>query len=337
MRGTNNMLCISARRHLVAADLLAECGHLFLGSRLKRLAERLQADAAKLHRAMGVDAQPAELALLAAIDRYGPMTITQAVASLGVSQPAVTRTAAGLVERGVLATESDDADHRQKTLALTKRGRALVGKARTATWPAITEAVQAMCAPLEGTLLEQIAELERQLMEHPLDARALEVAAKPKDVLAIREYADDLAKDFYAINAEWIRTMFALEDKDREILAHPREKIVDRGGVILFVESAELGVIGTCALMRVADGVFELTKMGVLERARGRKAGELLLETALARASTMGIETLYLLTNSKCVAAIHLYEKLGFRHDATIMKEYGSSYARCDIAMRYRG
>ena len=120
------------------ADLLAECGHLFLGSRLKRLAERLQADAAKLHRAMGVDAQPAELALLAALDRYGPMTITQAVASLGVSQPAVTRTAAGLVERGMLATESDAADHRQKTLSLTKQGRTLVGKAKTTTWPAIT-------------------------------------------------------------------------------------------------------------------------------------------------------------------------------------------------------
>jgi len=321
----------------MAADLLAECGHLFLGSRLKRLAERLQADAAKLHRAMGVDAQPAELALLAAIDRYGPMTITQAVASLGVSQPAVTRTAAGLVERGVLATETDAADHRQKTLTLSKQGRALVDKAKASTWPAITEAVETLCAPLEGTLLEQVTELERQLMERPLDARALDVAAKPEDVLAIREYTDDLAKDFYAINAEWIEAMFALEDKDRELLARPREMIVDRGGVILFVESAELGVVGTCALMKVDDGVFELTKMGVLERARGRKAGELLLETALARASAVGIETLYLLTNSKCIAAIHLYEKLGFRHDAAIMKKYGASYARCDVAMRYRG
>lgn len=318
------------------ADLLTECGHLFLGSRLKRLAERLQADAAKLHRAMGVDAQPAELALLAAIDRYGPMTITEAVAALGVSQPAVTRTAAGLVERGVIATQTDAADQRQKTLKLTRHGAALVAKAKAAPWPAITEAVRTMCAPLEGTLLEQVAALERQLTERPLDARALDVAAEPRDALAIREYSDDLAKDFYAINAEWIESMFALEDKDREILARPREKIVDRGGVILFVESAELGVVGTCALMKVDDGVFELTKMGVLARARGRKAGELLLGAALARASTMNIETLYLLTNSKCAAAIHLYEKLGFRHDAAIMKKYGASYARCNVAMRYR-
>ena len=87
--------------------------------------------------------------------------------------------------------------------------------------------------------------------------------------------------------------------------------------------------------MKVEEGVYELTKMGVLERARGRGAGELLLESAIIRASTMNMETLYLLTNSKCVAAIKLYEKLGFRHDAEIMKKYGAAYARCDVAMRY--
>ena len=36
--------------------------------------------------------------------------------------------------------------------------------------------------------------------------------------------------------------MFVLEDKDREILLHPKKAILDDGGVILFVESAELGL-----------------------------------------------------------------------------------------------
>jgi DNA-binding MarR family transcriptional regulator len=331
------------RRREMQADLVAELGHLFLGSRLKRLAERLQADAAKVHRAFGVDAQPAELALLAAIDRFGPLTISAAVDALGVSQPAVTRTAAGLVERRLLVAETDEADQRQRTLRLTRQGRTVIARAKATAWPVITEAVRAMCAPLEGTLLEQLAALEGQLRERPLEARALalgaapETATSPRDVLVVREYSDELAHDFYAINAEWIEAMFSLEKKDREQLSRPRETILDTGGVVLFVESAELGVVGTCALMKVADGVFELTKMGVLERARGRRAGELLLEAALARAKRMDIETLYLLTNAKCVAAIGLYEKLGFQRDAAIMKKYGAAYARCDVAMRYRG
>ena len=317
-------------------DLLVDLGHLFLGSRLKRLAERLQADAAKVHRALGVDAQPAELALMAALDRYGPMTTSAAVEALGVSQPAISRTAGGLVERGLIASDSDDADLRQRTMKLTRSGRALLAKAKSSAWPAITGAVSALCAPLEGTLLEQIAGLERQLEERPLEQRALAVAKSTGDVLAIREWSDELAGDFHAINAAWIASMFVLEDKDCEILLHPKKAILDDGGVILFVESAELGIIGTCALMKVEDGVFELTKMGVLESARGRRAGDLLLQTALARASAMGIETLFLLTNSKCVPAIRLYEKLGFEHDAEIMKKYGAEYERCNVAMRYR-
>lgn len=313
-------------------DLVADLGFLFLGSRLKRLAERLQADAAKVHKAMGIDAQPAEVALLAALDRFGPLTVSGAVEALGISQPAVTRTATGLVDRGLIASESSDEDQRQKTLKLTRTGRALVAKAKKAAWPAIDGAVSALCAPLEGSLLDQIAGLERQLTERPLESRALE-----RTDLAVREYSDDLRQAFHDINAEWIQSMFTLEKKDKELMSRPRETIIDPGGVILFAESRELGVVGTCALLKIEDGVFELSKMGVLERARGRGAGELLLESAILRASTMGIETLYLLTNSKCVAAIKLYEKLGFVHDAEIMKRYGAAYARCDVAMRYSG
>jgi ribosomal protein S18 acetylase RimI-like enzyme len=75
--------------------------------------------------------------------------------------------------------------------------------------------------------------------------------------------------------------------------------------------------------------------MGVLESARGLKAGEFLLAAVIDRAMALGADPLYLLTNSKCAAAIHLYEKHGFRHDAEIMARHGSRYERCNVAMRY--
>lgn len=155
------------------------------------------------------------------------------------------------------------------------------------------------------------------------------------DKLTIREFSDDLAPAFHDINAEWITAMFALEATDREVLENPRARIIDGGGTILFVAAAGLGVVGTCALQKTGERSFELTKMGVLEAARGLKAGEFLLAAVIARAEAMGADPLYLLTNAKCEAAIHLYEKLGFRHDADIMARYGARYDRCDVAMRY--
>lgn len=155
--------------------------------------------------------------------------------------------------------------------------------------------------------------------------------------LAIHAYRDDLAHHFHDINAEWIDTMFRLEDTDRDVLQHPRQRIVDPGGLILFVEAEGLGIVGTCAVQKTGATSYELTKMGVRPSARGRGAGEYLLAAVIERAQALRPHPLYLLTNARCAAAIHLYEKHGFRHDADIMATYGARYERCDVAMRYVG
>ena len=155
--------------------------------------------------------------------------------------------------------------------------------------------------------------------------------------LVIHEFSDALAAHFRDINAEWIEAMFRLEATDRDVLDNPRTRIVDPGGVVLFVEADGLGIVGACALQKTGERSYELTKMGVRASALGMKAGEFLLEALIARAMALGADPLYLLTNRRCEAAIHLYEKLGFQHDAAIMARYGARYERCDVAMRYVG
>lgn len=155
-------------------------------------------------------------------------------------------------------------------------------------------------------------------------------------MLSILPFTDDLAPAFHDINHAWVSTMFVVEPHDEHVLSHPREAIVDKGGVILFVRDSQRGVIGTGALMPTGDGAWELTKMGVREEARGTGAGRFLLAALIEAARGMaGVETLYLLTSRKCGAAIHLYEQAGFAHDADIMARYGATYARCDVAMRF--
>jgi GNAT superfamily N-acetyltransferase len=153
--------------------------------------------------------------------------------------------------------------------------------------------------------------------------------------LRIVEYDDTLSHHFRDINAEWIEAMFAMEPHDREVLDDPRRFILDPGGTILFVAAEGLGIVGAGALMPDGHGGIELTKMGVRDAARGRKAGEFLLAALIERAAAMPVGELYLLTNRKCAAAVHLYEKAGFRHSADIMARFGKAYARCDVAMAY--
>ncbi|WP_029909126.1 bifunctional helix-turn-helix transcriptional regulator/GNAT family N-acetyltransferase [Caulobacter sp. UNC358MFTsu5.1] len=314
-------------------DTLADLGPAFLGSRLKRLSDRLQAEATAVLQAHDLPIQPAQQVVLGALKRDGALTIGALAQRLGISQPTITRTVQGLVDQGLLAVSREARDMRHKTLSLTDEGARVIGDAQREVWPRVAAAVSQLCGGREQALLDQIAGVEAGL-----DARSLLDRVRAADGLTVLDYADDLAQAFHDINAEWISRMFALEENDIRLLEDPRGLIIDRGGAVLFARTPDLGVVGTCAIMRMKDGWYELTKMGVLEAARGRKVGEFLLAAAIERAKAMGVaDRLYLLTNKKCAAAIHLYEKLGFQHDAEIMALFGSRYERCDVAMRYRG
>jgi len=153
--------------------------------------------------------------------------------------------------------------------------------------------------------------------------------------IEIIEFTPEIAGYFKLINTQWLNDMFVLEETDHDILNNPEKVIIDNGGKVYFAKHPTLGVVGTCALLKKDKGSYELTKMGVLESARGLKIGEALLAHVIQQSKNLNIDNLYLLTNKKCEAAIHLYEKLGFEHDSEIMQKYAAKYQRADVAMRY--
>jgi GNAT superfamily N-acetyltransferase len=148
-------------------------------------------------------------------------------------------------------------------------------------------------------------------------------------------YETSLKEYFKAINSEWIEDMFVIEETDRRVLEDPEGQIINGGGHVLFAKTSALGVVGTCALQQTAPLEFELIKMGVLKKARGLNVGRILLEAAIEKAKQVGAKKLYLMTNKKCEAAIHLYLKYGFNHSEALLRAEGSKYNRCDVAMIY--
>lgn len=310
------------------ADTIADEGAVMLGSRLKRLAERLQAGAERITVDCGLAIQPSQMPLMTALFRHGPLSVGELAETVGVSQPAITRILSRLTEMDLVETIRDPQDQRTRTITLTAKGNESMEIATTVMWPRLRAAVAELCDA--DALLAQVSAIEVALASQPLDHR-------PTGGLAIRRFEDALAGDFYRINAQWIEAMYRLEPTDIDVLTHPRERLIAPGGDILFVEDPQLGIIGTCGLQKTGERQFELTKMGVLAEARGRKAGEFLLRAMIERAFALGCDRLYLLSNRKGAAGVHLYEKVGFVHDEQIMEQFGKRYARCDVAMLYRG
>lgn len=147
----------------------------------------------------------------------------------------------------------------------------------------------------------------------------------------ILQFSPEYRNDFRRINEAWIKKHFTIEPIDEQVLNNPEEFILKDGGQVLFAKNVDTEeVLGTCALMKHADGQFELTKMGVTESARGQKIGEKLCQTAIDWAKAKGLPSLMLETNSSLKPAIALYEKLGFKH---VPIDTPSDYARADVRM----
>jgi len=159
-------------------DVVKEMGHLCLGSRLKRLGERMQADVQKVIDEAGLPIQTSHYPLLAAIDRNGPLTVGYLVEALGVSQPGVTRSIARLADIGFVEVSREHRDQRRKTVSLTASGREAVERSKRDVWPRIEAAVKNMCADLSGPLLEQLGAVEEALSGEPLDKRAARAGEK---------------------------------------------------------------------------------------------------------------------------------------------------------------
>lgn len=314
-------------------DVLVESGYLFLGTRMKRLAERLQADATRLFEAAGHgDLLPAFNAILFVLDQEGALSIGEISERVGISQPAVTRTVSTLAGRDLVRLEPSPQDQRLRIVHLTDQGCRTVARLKGSAWLTVGRAAENLCREAgEENVLETLGALEAALAAKGLPARTQADA-----VVDILDYRDDLASDFYRLNAEWIEDMFVMEASDEEVLSNPKTHIIDKGGDILFVRAGNGEIIGTGALQPVGDdGEYEFTKMAVTAKHRGHKAGEKLLLALIERAREKKVPRLHLLTNSKNKAAIHLYEKFGFRHDADVLKTFGAKYDRADIGMRY--
>ena len=116
---------------------------------------------------------------------------------------------------------------------------------------------------------------------------------------------------FAALNAEWIEELHFLEESDKLMVAHP--EIYIQNGNHVFSAHIDGEVAGACALKRHDDGRHELTKMAVDGKFRGNGVGQALMSAIESYAKLeMGLDYLFLLSNTKNEAALRLYARNGW-------------------------
>jgi len=158
----------------VKPDIVSELGYLTLGTRLKRLGERLQAQTQVLLGEAGVELPASHFPILAALDRLGQLSVGDIAEAVGMSQPGVTRMLDKLQSDGWVKSTAALRDRRVRTIGLTAAGEKLVASSKRKVWPRIESAVADACSGRAESLLPALAALEESLLDTPLNVRATE-------------------------------------------------------------------------------------------------------------------------------------------------------------------
>ena len=142
-------------------------------------------------------------------------------------------------------------------------------------------------------------------------------------------FDERFARNFADLNYEWIEKAYTVEDHDREILDHPDEQIIKKGGQIFFA-MIDGEPAGTIALIEMGDDAFELAKMAVSPDHRGLGLSNLLMDACIEYSRKKGKRSIILESNTKQVAAIKLYRKYGFVETPL---DPNSQFVRANIRM----
>lgn len=132
------------------------------------------------------------------------------------------------------------------------------------------------------------------------------------------------------LNLAWIEKYFVVEDIDRQLLENPDIEIIEPGGTI-FLAQLDGAIVGTAAMVKRSDGVYELSKMSVEEGLQGKGVGRALLNASIDWARDQQAREVVLETNTVLKPAIHLYESVGFK---AYEDESLSHYERVNLRMR---
>jgi len=140
-------------------------------------------------------------------------------------------------------------------------------------------------------------------------------------------FDNNYRNDFFLLNKEWIEEYWELENSDKKDLLYP-EKIAQSGGEIFLVLEKNT-VIGTCAMIKISSKSFELAKMTISQKYRGRGYSKLLMKASINFARNQKAEKIILISNRKLVIARKLYDKFGFK-EVFLDSE---KYSRGDVKM----
>ncbi len=309
-------------------DFYSFAGKMALGSRLRRLSDLLLSDAARLYEIYGVNIDPKWFPVFYMLSHKEQASITDIAKDIGHTHPSVSKIVKEMVKENIVSIAKSKGDSRVTVVKLTAKGRKLSLNAQE-QYIDVALAIEQLQSEANVDLFRAVEQIEIQLEDSKLfDRVRAERKKRENKNIDIIEYSSKYKNEFSTLNIEWIEQHWKPEEADYKALNDPEAYILNTGGFIyLALYNGEL--VGSCALLNQGNFVYELAKMAVTPKAKGKGIGLLLGKTVIEKAMKINAKKIYLESNTILKPAINLYLKLGFKRTQGV----SSPYERCNIQM----
>jgi len=147
--------------------------------------------------------------------------------------------------------------------------------------------------------------------------------------MRIVHYDEKYKSDFVEMNKQWISEMFEIEQEDIRELSNI-EPYIENGGQIFFALDDDGAVMANCMIAPRADGDWEIMKFAARGLYSGTGAGSACLKACIEYAKERRLPKVIIVSNRKCVQAVHLYRKFGFEEIPVDKDRF--PFDRADIA-----
>jgi DNA-binding MarR family transcriptional regulator/N-acetylglutamate synthase-like GNAT family acetyltransferase len=211
-----------------------------------------------------------------------------------------------LEEHGYLTRRPAEADGRQTILALSERGQAAFAEINARSRAQVKSLLDPLGADDQARLVEALATVTELLGEAP--PRRVPYILRPHqpgDIAWVIQRHGALYAEEYGFD-ETFEALVA------EICAQFL-KTFDAGRERCWIAEMDGENVGCVFLVRQSDEIAKLRCLLVEPRARGLGIGARLVQECIRFARQRGYRKMTLWTNSILLAAIHLYEQVGFR------------------------
>jgi DNA-binding MarR family transcriptional regulator/ribosomal protein S18 acetylase RimI-like enzyme len=293
-------------------SIIKQFGEAGITFRLKRINDKLAQDILTRFRDCGLEVEPSGLPILYLIREKKTCSVQDISLALGISHPAAVQFVQNLEKRKLIKTSIDQADKRKKIINLTDKGYDIIGKMMLLQND-IEGAFHKLNEEIDLDLLTALDKIEKALSRESFYKR-LQASYKEKAIkqVEILSYNNNLKSFFRDLNYEWLEKYFEVEEIDKKILNDPEGEIIRKDGEIFFAR-IDGEIIGTCAALKINKNTYELAKMAVTKKARGKQAGRKLALAVIGLAWSKKAQYVTLLTSNKLVEAVNLYKSLGFK------------------------